>query len=493
MSHTTTSLLSSLLRNQSPFHSIHQIKQTHLQLLINNFLPNITLQTDLLLAYSKHNHLKDARQVFDEMPERNMHSWNILISSYVQNSLFHESLRVFRRFLEMGLRPDHFTFPSVFKACGGVSGFEYVGCSLHGWTIKLGFSDQVIVGCSILDFYGKCGNLSDAYMLFVEMPDRDTVVWNSMISGLVRGGYCVEAMSCLREMLVKGRKMDSRTIPSILSACGREGYLMSGREIHGKVVKSVEYSGDVAIGNALIEMYGKCGSVDVSRNVFKNMPRCNVITWTSLISCYGAHGKGEESLLLFEKMRSCGVLPNSVTFTAVLASCSHSGLIDQGRKIFDMMSSEYGIEPSIEHYACMVDLLGRSGSLEEALELLKNMRQEAPPSVWGALLGACGIHENVAIGEIAACRLFELEMKNPSNYIALCRIYESVGKGDEISRIRSRMKELGIVKKPGCSWISIKGKVRSFYQGDVSHAQTKIVSETLDEMARTLMLPHGYG
>ncbi|KAF9599670.1 hypothetical protein IFM89_001616 [Coptis chinensis] len=286
--------------------------------------------------------------------------------------------------------------------------------------------------------------------------------------------------------------MDSRTMPSILCVCGREGDLMRGKEVHGLVVKSREFSGDVAIGNSLIDMYAKCGCLDVSQKVFENMPYCSLVTWTTLISCYGVHGKGEESLVLFEKMRDSGFRPNSVTFTAVLASCSHSGLIDQGRKIFDLMSSDYSMDPAVEHYACMVDLLGRSGNLEEALELIKKMPQEAPPSVWGALLAACRIYKNVVIGEFAAYQLFDLEPGNSSNYVTLCSIYESVGRGDDIRRTRSRMRELGLVKNPGCSWISIKGKVRIFYQGDITHTWSNMVYEILNGLVRTMM-PDGYG
>ncbi|PIA41808.1 hypothetical protein AQUCO_02200322v1 [Aquilegia coerulea] len=489
MSYINAVTLSSLLRNRIFLSSINQIKQTHLQILIHGFLPNVTLQTDLLLAYSKCRYLEDAQRVFDKMTDRNMHSWNILISSYVQNSLYRESLRIFHQFLKLGFRPDHFTFPSVYKACTGIGELSCFGCSLHSLVIKLGFNSHVIVGSSILDFYAKGGILVDAGKMFAEMTLRDTVVWNAMISGFTRAGLSIEALACLRDMQREGMKMDSRTIPSILSACGREGDLMRGKEVHGQVVKSIEFKKDVAIGNSLIDMYAKCGCLDISQKVFDNMSHFNLVTWTTLISCHGVHGKGEQSLLLFEKMRGYGFLPNSITFTAVLASCSHSGLINQGKEIFDFMSTEYGIEPCLQHYACMVDLLGRSGCLEEALELIKKIPQVAPPSVWGALLGACRIHKNIVIGEIAASQLFELEPGNSSNYIALCSIYESVGREDGISRIRLTMRELGLVKTPGCSSIIIKGRVRSFYQGDMSHRRTKIVCETLDRIIRRMMLP----
>ncbi|OVA00289.1 Pentatricopeptide repeat [Macleaya cordata] len=488
----TAITLSSILRNCLPLSAINQAKQTHAQILINGFFPNVTLQTDLLLVYSRCDHLEKAQRVFDGMPDRNMYSWNILISSYVQNSLHYESLSVFYRFLQVGLRPDHFTFPSIFKACAGV-GNSCLGKKLHSWVIKLGFEGHVIVGSSLMDFYAKCENLIDAHQLFVKMLVRDVVAWNSMILGFARAGFSIEALVYFQKMQGEGVKMDSRTIPSILSACGREGDLMKGKEIHGQVIKSKFFNRDVAIGNSLIDMYAKCGCLDNSQRVFGNMPDLSVVTWTTLISCYGVHGKGEESLILFEKMRSGGFKPNCVTFTAVLSSCSHSGLIDQGRRIFNSMSLDYSIKPGVEHYACMVDLLGRFGHLEEALGLIRMLPQDPTASIWGALLGACRIHKNMEIGELAAYRLFELEPRNSSNYVALCSIYESVGRWDGVLSIRSMMRELGLVKTPGCSWITINGKVYRFFQGDFSLRRTKIVYETLDMIIKTMMSPQGYG
>ncbi|KAF6154902.1 hypothetical protein GIB67_018339 [Kingdonia uniflora] len=480
MSQISASTLSSLLRNCVSLFTIHKAKQTHCQILIHGFLPNVTLQTDLLLAYSKCSHIEDARQVFDAMSKRNMHSWNIMISSYIKISLFNWGLSVFDDFLKADFRPDHFTFPSVFKACVGNGGCYFLGKILHGWVVKLGFGSHVVVGCSVLDFYVKHEDVGDAYSVFAGILSRDVVIWNSMINGFVRCGFSIEVLGCFRKMMGEGAKMDGKTIPSVLSACGKEGDLMKGKEIHGQVLKILKFDMDVVIGNSLIDMYAKCGSVEYAEKVFENMHSWSVVTWTTLISGYGVHGKGEKSLILFEKMRLHGFQPNCVTFTAVLASCSHSGLIDQGRSVFNSISLDYGMEPSVEHYACMVDLLGRYGHLEEALELVKKMPEDSPASVWGALLGACRIHKNVEIGETAAYRLFELEVGNSSNYIALCNIYESIGRWDGVSRVRSKMRELGLVKKAACSWISVEDGVHRFYHGDVSHLQTKIACEVLD-------------
>jgi pentatricopeptide repeat protein len=488
MFHETAFYLSSLLRNCALLSAISQAKQTHAQTLVHGFLSNVTLQTDLLLAYCKCGFLQDARQVFDKMPKRNMHSWNILLSSYAHNFHYLDAISVFNEFLKMGLRPDHYTLPPVLKACAGI-GDAYLGKMLHGRVVRLGFEEYVVVGSLILDFYVKCGNLVDARRVFSNMSCRDSAVWNLMIAGFGRAGFYSDALNCFRSMLSEGENVDSMTIPSILNACGGEGDLMKGKEIHGQVVKSFIFDGDVAINNSLIDMYAKCGCLHDSEKVFRSMRELNLITWTTMISCYGVHGKGEDSLALFNKMRDCGFKPNCVTLTAVLASCSHSGLIDQGRRIFNSISFDYELEPSVEHYACMVDLLGRFGHLEEALELVQNMKLVVTPSVWGALLSGCMMHNNVEIAEIAALRLFDLEPRNSSNYIALCSIYDSLNIRYRVSLIRAKMRNLSLVKTPGCSWISIAGKTHQFYQGDHSHPETPMVYEMLGRIMKASVFP----
>ncbi|XP_062078402.1 pentatricopeptide repeat-containing protein At5g04780, mitochondrial-like [Humulus lupulus] len=487
MSKKTPFYLSSLLRSYVSMCQIPQVRQTHAQIIVHGFLFNLTLQTDLLLAYSKCGSLPHARQMFDKMPERSMHSWNILIFSYVQHSMFSVALDVFANFRQMGLRPDHYTLPPLYKACAGI-GDEFLGRLLYGWVIKLGLDGYVVVSSSFLDFCIKCGCITDAKRVFSYMSCKDSVAWSLMISGFGRAGLYRDSLNCFREMLVAGVKIDAMTIPSVLNACGGDGDLIKGKEIHGRAIKNRLYDTDVAIGNSLIDMYSKCGCLDDAEKVFRSMNNINLVTWTTMISCYGVHGKGEDSLLLFKKMIGCGFTPNPITLTAVLASCSHSGMIDEGRGIFNSIRLVYGLEPSVEHYACLVDLLGRFGYLDEALGLVKNMQTMAPASVWGALLAGCMMHKNVEIGEIAANRLFELEPRNSSNYIALCSIYDSLSLWDGVAAVRAKMKELGLVKTPGCSWITIYGTVHKFYQGDHSHPSTLLIYETLHRMVKVASL-----
>ncbi|GAB2283192.1 hypothetical protein Dimus_017719 [Dionaea muscipula] len=492
---TVTSSLSSILRGyvQSAA-AINLVKQTHAVIFINALTSDVTLQTDILLAYTRCGLLMDARQVFDKMPNRSMHSWNILISSYVQNSLYSDAIDVFRELLKMGLRPDHYTLPAAMKASTGAPAEDFykVGKTVHSWVVRLGFEEYVVLGCSVMDFYVKFGDLHDARKVFASLPFRDVVAWNAMISGLGRGEFFVETFTFFRAMLVEGVKMDRMVVPSILHACGGEGDLIKGKEVHGQVVKSSMFESDIAIGNSLISMYSKSGCLYGAENVFKNMRELNLVTWTTMISCYGHHGKGREALMYFKRMRDHGFKPNSVTMTAILAGCSHSGLIDQGRMIFNSMKNDYGVEPSVEHYACLVDLLGRCGCLEEALELIRDMEPAPTASVWGALLSACMIHKDAEIAEVAASHLFVLEPRNSSNYIALSHVYDSLRLQTGVSRIRTAMRDSGLLKTPGCSWIITEGRVHKFYQGDFLHPLAWTIYETLSFLDEA-MFPQGCG
>ncbi|KAI3743796.1 hypothetical protein L1987_56863 [Smallanthus sonchifolius] len=480
--------LSSILRNSNPGAVFTHARQTHVQILIHGLIHNVTLQTDLLLAYSR-GFLLNARQVFDRMPERNMHSWNIMISAYVQHSMYHDALSVFNEFLNSGFTPDHYSFPPLLKACAGI-GDVTLGVMLHGNVVKLGFENHVVVGSSVLDYYSKCGNLNDARMVFEGLSWKDSVAWNAMISGFAKTGLHLEALSCFRNMLGNKAKMDWMTVPTLLSVCGKLGDVSKGKEIHGQVLKNTVLYNDTAINNSLIDLYSKCGCLCDAKMIFCSMKNPNLVTWTTMISCFGVHGEGDEALSLFEKMRDSGFKPNSVTLTAILASCSYSGLVNQGKRIFNSIRSSYDFEPSVEHYACLVDLLSRFGCFEDALRLINGMKMPPSASVWGALLAGSLVHRNIETGEMAARHLFEMEPENASNYIALCSLYDSRGMWKDASRVRLKIRRLRLDKTPGCSWISVGGEIHTFYQGNSSFSVDQKTRERLEWIIRTPLFVH---
>lgn len=342
----------------------------------------------------------------------------------------------------------------------------------------------MVVSGALLDMYAKVGLLDDAVRVFDEMPERDAVVWNCLVTAYARAGKSAEALESFRRAQVESVNMarDLRAVPSVLNVCAKEGELMKGREVHGRMVRCLTSDSDAAVGNALIDMYAKCGRVDAAQAVFAGMRERNVVSWSTLISGYGVNGMGKEALMVYKEMISRGVKPNCITFTSILSNCSHSGLVTDGRKIFESMSEVHGVEPTIDHYACMVDLLGRAGAIEEALGFICRMPMEPSASVWGALLSACAMHNNVDVGEVAAHRLFELEEGNASNYFTLCGIYDKVGQSDAVAGLRSRMRELGMARTPGCSWVHVKGRTHSFYQGSIPHYLRRQIVWVLDRL-----------
>ncbi|KAG0450153.1 hypothetical protein HPP92_026902 [Vanilla planifolia] len=464
---STTARLSSIIRRCAGASALRPGEQAHSRVIVLGLVPHSTLETDLLLLYARCSRFPLARLVFDRMTHRPLHAWNIILSAYTQGSLFHPALSCLHSLLDSGLRPDHFTLPSLLKASAGL-GLRPTGAALHAWAVRLALVPHLFVSASLIDMYLKCGYLLDARELFDEIPERDRVVWNAMITGLVRAGLFGEALGLFRMSQWESFDMDWMSVPSVLSACSSSGDLRRGKEVHGRAIRCLVCHSDVAIGNSLIEMYSKCGFLDASFEVFARMSYRNLATWSGCDIIVWHPWLWKEALMLFEEMRTTGLEPNSIVFTSVLLSCSHAGLVNDGRAVFESITLVYGLVPSIEHYACMVDLLGRNGSIEEALELIQTMRTEPTASIWGALLAASSVQGNVEVGELAATKLFAMEPRNSSNYVALCRIYERARNWDAVAEMRRKMRELGGAKLPGCSWLEVKGKTLCFYQAEAS-------------------------
>uniref|UniRef100_UPI0040747504 Synthetic PPR-DYW protein n=1 Tax=synthetic construct TaxID=32630 RepID=UPI0040747504 len=464
--------------------SLKEGKQIHGHVIKSGFESDVYVQSALIDMYAKCGELEDARKVFDEMPERNVVSWNAMISGYAQNGQSEEALELFREMQQEGIKPSEFTFCSVLSACASLGSLE-MGKQIHGYVIKSGFESIVFVGNALIDMYAKCGSIEDARKVFDEMPERTVVSWTAMISGYAQNGQSEEALELFREMQREGVKPDEVTLPSVLSACANLGALEQGKQIHAYVIKS-GFESDVFVGSALIDMYAKCGSIEDARKVFDKMPERDVVSWNAMIAAYAQHGHGKEALQLFQQMQQEGVKPSEVTFTSILSACSHAGLVDEGHHYFESMSPDYGITPRVEHYGCMVDLLGRAGRLDEAEDLIKSMPFQPNVVVWGTLLGACRVHGDVERGERAAERILELDPESAAPYVLLSNIYAAAGRWDEAAKVRKLMKERGVKKEPGCSWIEVNNKVHEFVAGDKSHPQTKEIYAELERLSKQM-------
>jgi len=301
--------------------------------------------------------------------------------------------------------------------------------------------------------------------LFQEMPERNMVSWNAMIAGLARNGYCDEALKVFRQMKLTSARPDLDTFASTLSACAKLAALEHGREVHEEIVRSGFHS-DVFVETALVDMYGKCGSIEDARKVFDKMCSKNRVSWNVMILVYAMHGYGKDALRHFEQMQLLGMKPDQATFVGVLFACCHAGLVDDGRQYFELMKQYYHITPTVDHYCCMVDLLGRSGYLDEARDLIDKMPIKPDAAVWVSLLGACRVHTNLELGEHVAKLLFLSDFESSAPYVLLSNLYAAAGRWDDIEKVRKMMTARKVKKNPGCSWVGINSKVHTFPMED---------------------------
>ncbi|XP_010922662.1 putative pentatricopeptide repeat-containing protein At3g08820 [Elaeis guineensis] len=456
----------------------------HAHVLKAGFELDVFVKTSLLCLYAKCGLLDEAQRLFDEMPVRNVVSWTAIISGYMGEGRLVEALDMFRRSLEMDLRPDSFTLVRVLTACSQLGDLK-TGEWIHQYIEDKGMEKNVFVATSLVDMYTKCGSMDKARAVFDGMVEKDVVSWSAMIGGYSSSGLPQEALELFFQMQAVNVRPDCFTMVGVLSACARLGALELGQQVSRQMDMNVFLSNPV-LGTALIDMYAKCGSTAQAWTVFKRMMEKDVIVWNAMITGLAMTGHGKVSFGLFAQIEKMGVQPDGNTFIGILCSCTHTGLVEDGRKYFYSMNRVYNLTPRIEHYGCMVDLLGRAGLLEEAHRLIKEMPMEANAVVWGALLGGCRIHRNTQLAELVLKQLIELEPRNSGNYVLLSNIYATSGKWEDAAKLRLVMKEKGIQKTPGRSWIELKGVVHEFHVGDKSHPLSKQIYSKLDELGKQL-------
>ncbi|CAM6083482.1 unnamed protein product [Calypogeia fissa] len=445
---------------------------------------DVFIGTALIKMYATCGCIAEARQVFDRLEKRDVVAWTVMIGGLAQNGCGHEAYRLFLKMKREGFEPNAFTFASILNASASTGALEWVQ-EVHCHARKAGLESDLRVGNALVHMYAKSGSIDDARVVFDRMEKRDVVTWNVMIGGLAQHGCGHEAYRLFCQMRRAGFEPNAVTYLSILNASGSAGALDWVKEVHGDASK-VGLESDVRVGNALVHMYAKSGSIDDARGVFDRMEKRDVVTWNAMIGGLAQHGCGHEALEYFRKMNADNLKPDQTTFVAVLSACCHAGRVDDGRRLFLAMKQDYGIEPNIMHYTCMVDLLGRAGNLEEAKLFISNMPVEATGVTWTALLGACRTYGNVELGELAAKKLFKLEPDNASTYVLLSNIYGAAGKWEKQVLVRTMMEERGLRKEPGRSWIEVDKKIHEFVVGDFSHPEAKEIYTMLKKMTEKL-------
>jgi len=426
-------------------------KSIHCYALRSGIGVDVSVGTALVSMYAQCELFTSAHAVFDALQHKEVITWNTLINGYAQIGDASNALKMFQQLRATGQQPDPGTVVGVLPACALLNAFN-LGASVHGLIVKNGYESDLHVKNATIDMYAKCANLPSAENLFSETKSRkDIISWNTMIAGYMHNGNATEAISAFHEMRRENLKPTLVTLVSIIPAVAQLASLRDGLALHSVVIRT-GFESHVPIGNSLIDMYSKCGRIDCAQNFFNWMDYRDTVSWNVMLAGYATHGLSEDSIELFTEMRDNGIKADSVSFVSVLSACRHGGLVEKGKKIFESIGAELESEPRIEHYACMVDLLGRSGQFDEAWGLIQRMPMEPDAGVWGALLGACRMHSNVKMGEIALENLVRLEPQNPAHHVALSNIYAQVGRWGDARNMRAAMSDVGMTKTPGCSW-----------------------------------------
>lgn len=487
---------------------------THLHARILRMEPNIDVfvGSGLIDMYAKCGCLEYARRVFDSLTEHNVVSWTALIGGVAQFGLEEEALILFNKMREVPVAPDEFTLATILGVCSDQK--DTFGKQLHAYIIKLGVHSSVPIGNALVTMYEKSGNIQNAVHAFElmpirdiiswtamvtafsqaglvekareyfnKMPERNVITWNSMLATYTQQGFWEEGLKLYILMLREEVKPDWITFVTLFSACADLAVLIFGNQIIAQAEK-LGFGSSVSVANSLVTLYSRCGQIEEARKVFDSIVMKNLISWNAMMTGYSQNGKGRNVIEIFEDMIKVGCRPDHISYMSVLSGCSHSGLVREGQHYFDSMAKDHGIYPTSEHYACMVDLLGRAGSLEKAKNLIDRMPLEPNAAIWGTLLGACRVYGNTMLAECAVKKLLELDAEDSGSYVLLANLYSDSGKLDGVADVRKLMREKGIRKNPGCSWIEVDRRVHVFTVDETNHPQMKDVYKMLEEIVK---------
>ncbi|MED6132204.1 hypothetical protein PIB30_017057 [Stylosanthes scabra] len=392
---------------------------------------NVVSYTAMIDGYAKmggDGGIARARALFEVMPQRNEVSWTVMISGLVENGLSEEAWELFERMPERNL----------------------------------------VATTAMITGFCKDGKMDNARSLFEEIRCRDRVLWNIMVTGYAQNGRGEEALILFLQMLRSGTQPDEVTFVSLLTACANLASLEEGTQVYALVIKH-GYDSDLSVSNALVTMYSKCGGIVDSELAFGKISHPDIVSWNSIIAAFAQHGLYVKARSYFDQMVTLSIRPDALTFLNLLAACCRAGRVDESMNLFHLMVHDYGIPARSEHYTCLVDVMSRAGQLQRAYKMIQEMPVEADSSIWGALLVACSVHSNVKLGELAASKILNLDPYNSGAYVMLSNIYAGAGMWKDVNRVRVLMKERGVKKQKGYSWIQIGNRIHCFVGGDPSH------------------------
>lgn len=445
------------------------VRQVHCFAIKRGFEHYEMVQNSILMAFNKAGWFEVAEELFGSITRRSITSWNVLMSGYASRGDLSKVMDCFEA-LRSEFYPTHETLTLAISAFGKL-GYLHQGRKLHGLALKNGQIDMVLEA-SLLDFYAKCGDLASSILLFEEVREKNGSVWSVMMLGFIQNGQFTDAIDLFRRMQDSGYEPTVDTLRCLVLAYTELGALRFGKSVHGCLVRNDlcnSFDFFDALETSILNMYAKCGCIVLARRCFDRMVHKDIVAWSSMVEGYAIHGLGSKALELFCHMEMEGIKPNSITFLSLLSACSHSGLIREGCMVLHSMSRKFGVQPTLDHYTCMVDLLGRSGKLYEALEVINNMKSKPDARIWGALLASCRIHRDYVLGNYVAQKIFNLEPDNVGYHVVFSNIQVGEGEWDKAEKIRMAMNMMNFRKKPGWSCIEEKGWLHVFVATDTSH------------------------
>ncbi|MQL90406.1 hypothetical protein Taro_022992 [Colocasia esculenta] len=471
---TLTTLLSACVEPEL----LYACRMVH-SVAITNGLGGITpVGNALVTAYYRCGCDSWAKKVFDEMPEKNVITWTAAVSGLARCESFEDSLLLFREMIRTSVDANSMTYSSCLTACSGLRALRE-GCIIHGRVVKTGHVADLCLESALMDMYSKCGAIEDARRIFESAEELDGVSYTVMLVGFAQNGMEEQAFNLFVRIVKSGIHVDPNMISAILGAFGDSASLSLGKQIHASVIKTC-FGSNLFVGNGLINMYSKCGELGDAVEAFSQMVQRNLVSWNSVIAALARHGQGSEALQFYESMKLEGIKPTDVTFLSLLHACSHVGSIEKGMDFLRAMSEVHGINPRVEHYACVVDMMGRAGRLEEAKSFIEGLPLEPTYVLWQSLLGACGIQGNSEMGAYAAQRLLLVAPESPAAYVLMANIYCAEERWEDRARVIKKMKEMGVKKEPGMSWIEVGRDVHIFVVGNRHHPQSEDIYDVLE-------------
>ncbi|CAM8930246.1 unnamed protein product [Rhodiola kirilowii] len=452
-------------------------KEIHAQTLKQGFDETSYVANTLADMYHKCGKIEYGLRLFERKVTKDVISWTTTIKAYLQMGQEEKAVAAFMRMRESGVKPNEYTFAAVISSCANLSRFR-LGAQLHAHVLTIGLVESSSVGNSIVKLYSKCGKAASASLMFDAIDKKDIVSWSTFMVACYQSGQGEEAFKLLSLMRREGPKPNEFALATVLSVCASMALLEQGKQLHGHVI-SIGLDCTARIRSSLVNMYAKCGSIEDAEAVFDASVIHDIVSWTAMINGYAEHGLSHEAISLFSKIQSAGLKPDAVAYVGVLTACSHAGLVELGFEYFNSITEVHHMNPSKEHYGCMIDLLCRAGRLRDAENMIKNMPLQRDDVVWSTMLHACRIRGDVDRGIWAAKKLLECDPNCAVTHITLANLYAAGGRWTEMAELRKQMRSKGALKEPGWSWLKIKDGVSAFVSGDRLHPESESIYDIL--------------